>query len=120
MIFTKTKLDGAFILELERRQDNRGFFARTFCANEFSEMGLESKFVQGNMSRTIQKNTLRGMHFQTDGAEETKLVRCTKGAILDVIIDLRKDSKTFGINCGFKVEYSRALTVVIRLPCTTT
>lgn len=96
MIFTPTILPGAYLLDLERRTDQRGFFARTFCANEFADHGLETQFVQGNMSRTLKKHTLRGMHFQTDGAEEAKLVRCTKGALYDVILDLRPDSPTRG------------------------
>ena len=104
MIFTETILKGAFVLDLEKREDDRGFFSRTFCVHEFEEHGLVSRFVQGNMSKTKSKNTLRGMHYQTDGAEEVKLVRCTKGAILDVIIDVRRDSSTFGKH--FSVELS--------------
>ena len=96
MIFAETKLAGAFILDLERRGDHRGFFARTFCANEFKEHGLCTNFVQANMSKSLEKNTLRGMHYQVDGAEEAKLIRCTKGSILDVIVDIRPDSATFG------------------------
>lgn len=95
MIFTETKLAGAFILDLEKRGDHRGFFARTFCANEFEEYGLRTNFVQANMSKSLEKYTLRGMHYQVDGAEEAKLIRCTRGRILDVIIDMRSDSKTF-------------------------
>lgn len=95
MIFTETKLKGAFIIDLEKRFDERGFFARTFCANEFATHGLKINMVQGNMSLSKQKGTLRGMHYQVDGAEEAKLIRCTKGAILDVIIDIRKDSATY-------------------------
>lgn len=96
MIFSETKLQGSFVLDLEKKEDQRGFFSRTFCVNEFEANGLISHFVQGNMSHNILKNTLRGMHYQTDGAEEVKLVRCTKGALLDVILDIRKDSLTFG------------------------
>ena len=95
MIFTETKLAGAFILDLEKRGDHRGFFARTFCANEFEEHGLRTTFVQANMSKSLEKHTLRGMHYQVDGAEEAKLIRCTKGRVLDVIIDIRPDSKTY-------------------------
>jgi len=95
MIFHKTKLEKAYVLELEKRGDERGFFARTFCANEFAEHGLNTNFVQTNMSRSTQKGILRGMHFQIDGAEESKLIRVTKGKILDVIIDIRKDSPTY-------------------------
>lgn len=95
MVFTETKLKGAFIIELEKREDSRGFFARTFCANEFEEHGLVNRIVQTNMSRTLKKGTLRGMHYQIPPHQETKLVRCTAGAIYDVIIDLRPDSPTF-------------------------
>ncbi len=95
MKFTETKLKGAFIIELEKREDSRGFFARTFCANEFEEHGLVNRIVQTNMSRTLKKGTLRGMHYQIPPHQETKLVRCTAGAIFDVIIDLRPDSPTF-------------------------
>ena len=95
MKFTQTKLLGAYIIELEKREDSRGFFARTFCANEMAEHGLESKIVQTNMSRTMKKGTDRGMHFQTAPHQETKLVRCTRGSIYDVIIDIRPDSPTY-------------------------
>ncbi len=96
MIFNETRLKGAYILDIDKKEDHRGFFSRIFCADEFKEHHLKHTFVQGNMSRTVRKNTLRGMHYQTEGAEEVKLVRCTTGAILDVIIDLREGSETFG------------------------
>ena len=86
MIFNETKLKGAYIIDLDKREDHRGFFARTFCANEFKEHGLNSVFVQANMSETVSKNTIRGMHYQVGGAEESKLIRCTRGSILDIII----------------------------------
>lgn len=95
MKFTETELKGAFILDLEKREDPRGFFARTFCANEFKQQGLNPNVAQANMSLSKQKYTLRGMHYQADGAEEAKLIRCTKGSILDVILDLRKNSPTY-------------------------
>lgn len=95
MIFTETPLKGAYIVELEPRIDDRGFFSRTFCANEFKEHGLEYNMVQTNISLSKHKNTLRGMHFQTNGCEEVKLIRCTKGAILDTIVDLRPESDTY-------------------------
>ncbi len=96
MKFHQTDLNDAWILDMEQRGDHRGFFARTFCADEFKEHGLNTTFVQANMSKSTQKHTLRGMHFQIDGAEESKLIRCTKGAILDVIIDIRKESDSYG------------------------
>ncbi len=95
MIFTKTNLQGAYIIDIEKKEDNRGFFARTFCANEFADNNLESKFVQANTSFNYKKGTLRGMHYQKSPYEEDKLVRCTRGSIFDAIIDLRKDSPTY-------------------------
>lgn len=95
MIFTKTALDGAYIIEPEKRADDRGFFARIWCENEFKDHGLKTNLVQANMSRSNFKGTLRGMHYQLPPFAETKLVRCTKGGIFDVIIDIRKDSKTY-------------------------
>lgn len=95
MIFTETKLKGAFIIDIQKREDERGFFARTFCADEFKTHGLNTVMPQSNMSLSKFKNTIRGMHFQVDGAEEAKLIRCTKGGILDVIIDIRKNSPTY-------------------------
>ncbi|MFY0643130.1 MAG: dTDP-4-dehydrorhamnose 3,5-epimerase [Bacteroidia bacterium] len=95
MKFTETKLKGAFIIVQEPFIDLRGSFARTFCANEFAEHGLNTVMPQSNLSISKPKYTLRGMHFQIDGAEEAKLMRCQKGAILDTIIDIRKDSDTY-------------------------
>lgn len=95
MIFNETKLKGAFIIEPERLEDERGFFARTFCQKEFQERGLNIKVAQCNISFNKQKGTLRGMHYQVAPYEEAKLVHCTKGAIYDVMIDLRPDSITF-------------------------
>src|SRR6185436_13531263 len=95
MIFTETKLAGAFILDLERRGDNRGYFARTFCQNEFEAHGLKPVIAQANAAFNKYKGTLRGMHFQFPPAAETKLVRCTRGAIVDIIVDLRPESPTF-------------------------
>ena len=95
MIFTETQLRGAFIIDLERREDDRGFFARTFCQHEFREHGLEPVIAQANVAFNRRRGTLRGMHFQYPPAAETKLVRCTRGAILDVIVDLRPESPTY-------------------------
>ncbi|MBI4548202.1 MAG: dTDP-4-dehydrorhamnose 3,5-epimerase [Ignavibacteriae bacterium] len=95
MIFFETRLKGAFIIEPERLEDERGFFARTFCQQEFSAHCLDATFVQCNISFNKNKGTLRGMHYQVKPYEETKLVRCTRGAIYDVIIDLRPESPTF-------------------------
>lgn len=95
MIFTETKLNGAFIIDLEPIQDERGFFARTWCKNEFAAHGLNPNLVQCNTSFNKKKGTLRGMHYQSPPYEEAKLVRCTMGAVYDVIVDIRKESKTF-------------------------
>ena len=95
MIFSETKLQGAYIIQLDPIWDQRGFFARTFCAEEFQERGLVSIFVQHNVSYNAKKGTLRGMHFQAAPHEETKLVTCIKGAVYDVIVDLRPESSTF-------------------------
>ena len=95
MIFKETKLKGAFIIEPERIEDERGFFARTFCRNEFEAHGLNPHLVQCSVSFNKKKGTLRGMHYQTAPHEEAKLVRCTSGAIYDVMLDLRPNSPTF-------------------------
>ncbi|EKQ70560.1 dTDP-4-dehydrorhamnose 3,5-epimerase [Leptolyngbyaceae cyanobacterium JSC-12] len=103
MIFTETKLKGAFIIDLELRADHRGGFARTFCAKEFEANGLKPTVAQCNLSFNHKAGTLRGMHYQIPPAAETKLVRCTKGAIYDVIIDLRPDSPTFRQHIGVEL-----------------
>jgi dTDP-4-dehydrorhamnose 3,5-epimerase len=95
MIFTETKLRGAFIIDIERREDSRGFFARVFCQHEFAAHGLKPTIAQANVAYNRKRGTLRGMHFQFPPAAETKLVRCTRGAILDIIVDLRPDSPTY-------------------------
>ena len=95
MIFTETKLKGAFIIEIEPREDDRGFFARSWCMDEFEAHGLNSRLVQCNISFNKTRGTLRGMHYQSAPFAEAKLVRCTMGAIQDVIIDLRPASPTF-------------------------
>ena len=96
MIFTETELPGAFIIDIERLCDERGFFARTWCADEFAAHGIALPPLQANMSMNPTKGTLRGMHYQLAPYEESKLVRCTRGAIYDVIVDVREDSPTFG------------------------
>jgi dTDP-4-dehydrorhamnose 3,5-epimerase len=94
MIFIPTPLSGVFIIEPEPRQDARGFFARTFCAREFEQQGLVAEFVQCSISANRSRGTLRGLHYQLAPDCETKLVRCTSGAIYDVVVDLRPDSPT--------------------------
>jgi len=95
MLFRETELKGAYVVEPERIVDERGFFARTWCRNEFETNGLNPNLVQCNLSFNEKKGTLRGMHYQIAPHAETKLVRCTAGAIFDVIVDLRPDSGTF-------------------------
>ncbi len=95
MIFTETKLKGAFILDLERHEDSRGFFARTFCQREFIQHGLNPIIAQANVIFNFKKGTIRGMHFQYPPAADSKLVRCTRGKILDIIVDLRPESSTY-------------------------
>lgn len=96
MIFNETPLRGAFLIEPEKREDERGFFARIWCQRDFEEKGLNGQWVQSSVSYNRRKGTLRGMHFQRAPFEECKLVRCTAGAIFDVIIDLRFGSPSFG------------------------
>lgn len=95
MLITETKLKGAFVIELERFEDVRGFFARAWSNREFEAHGLNASFVESNVSFNKKKGTFRGMHYQLPPYEQVKLVRCTRGSIYDVIIDLRRDSPTF-------------------------
>lgn len=104
MIFTETKLKDVFILELEKNVDERGYFARTFCENEFSNAGIPFKPVQANISYNQHKHTLRGMHYQASPDEEAKLVNCVRGAIYDVIIDIRVGSPTFNKWLGIELS----------------
>jgi dTDP-4-dehydrorhamnose 3,5-epimerase len=100
MIFRETRLKGAYIVDIERREDDRGFFARTWCRREFEAHGLNSRLAQCSISFNSKKGTLRGMHYQVKPFEEAKLVRCTRGSLFDVIIDLRRDSPTFKGHLG--------------------
>lgn len=95
MIFTETGLKGAFVIEPELKRDDRGFFARTWCLREFERHGLSTRLVQCNVSFNRKRGALRGMHYQVRPHAETKTVRCTAGAVFDVILDLRPDSPTF-------------------------
>lgn len=95
MKFKETKLKGAFVIELEKHEDERGFFARSWCMKEFEEHGLNTNIVQCNISYNKKKGTVRGMHFQKSPYEEAKTVSCIKGSVYDVIVDLRKESPTY-------------------------
>jgi len=108
MILRSTTLQGAFLFDLEKRADDRGFFARAFCESEFAANGLETRFVQHNLSRSVNRGTLRGMHFQRGADAEVKIIRCISGAICDVIIDLRPDSPTFMKWEGFDLSDSNS------------
>src|ERR1044071_9252916 len=103
MIFTETTLKGAFIIDIEPREDERGFFARSWCEDEFKSHGLNPRLAQCNISFNKKRGTLRGMHYQVAPYAETKLVRCTMGAIYDVIIDLRPQSPTFLRHIGVEL-----------------
>ncbi len=110
MKFIETPLSGAYIIELEKYADERGYFARTYCQKEFRSRGLHDTFVQSNVSYNKQKGTLRGMHYQAEPYGEVKVVACTAGEIYDVIIDLRPDSETycrwFGVSLSETYEQS--------------
>jgi dTDP-4-dehydrorhamnose 3,5-epimerase len=95
MIIAETKLRGAFFIDIERRADERGFFARTWCKEEFEARGLSTNLVQANMAFSKRVGTLRGLHYQVKPHEEVKLIRCTRGAVYDVIADLRPESPTY-------------------------
>ncbi len=104
MIFAPTTLRDAWTIDLEKRGDARGFFARTMCQSEFAEHGLQTDYVQQNTSRSADKGTLRGLHFQRGDASEAKLIRCTRGAIVDIIVDLRHESPTYMRHEAFELS----------------
>lgn len=106
MKFKNTAINGAYLVELDRIEDDRGFFARIFCKEEFDKIGMESTVVQTNLSHNKQAGTLRGLHFQIEPAPETKFVRCVRGSISDVIVDMRPSSPTF--RAHISVELSAA------------
>lgn len=113
MRFHQTSLSGAFVVELETFADDRGLFARTFCAREFRDRGLTDAFVQCNTSWNIRKGTLRGMHYQLPPSSEIKLVRCTAGSLLDVIVDLRPDSPSYLKHFGIELSAQNRLGLYI-------
>lgn len=100
MQFKENPLAGSYLIDLEKRGDERGFFARLFCSQEFVQHGLEERFIQANDSLSTRKGTLRGMHYQLEPKAETKLIRCLSGSLYDVILDIRPDSPTFGQSFG--------------------
>ena len=104
MRFTHTPLKGAYLIDLEKKEDERGFFSRLYCHQEFLKNELENNFVQANNSYSVSKGTLRGLHYQLGASAETKLVRCIKGSFYDVILDLRPSSPTFGHSFGAELS----------------
>jgi dTDP-4-dehydrorhamnose 3,5-epimerase len=103
MKFSQTTLPGVWLLDLELREDERGFLARTYCENEFAEHGLNTRWPQCNLTFTKKRGTIRGMHYSADPKPEIKLIRCSAGAIYDVLVDVRRDSPTFGKWEGFEL-----------------
>lgn len=104
MRFVPTPIPGAYLVELEKREDDRGFFARVFCEQEFAAAGLETRFIQINNSLSRDEGTLRGMHYQLGEAAEVKLVRCLRGKLWDAVLDLRPGSATFGQSFGAELS----------------
>jgi len=113
VIFTETVLSGAYVIDLEPQADERGFFARIWCAREFAARGLESRLVQSSVSVNTRRGTLRGIHYQAPPHAEVKLVRCTRGAVFDVIIDLRPDSATYLRPFGIELTAENRLALYI-------
>lgn len=114
MIFKKTFIEGLHVIELEKHEDVRGYFARTYCAKEFSEHGLDSEISQCSFSYNAKKFTLRGLHYQVKPFEEVKVVRCLTGKIFDVAVDIRKDSPTRGKY--FSLELSGENNLALYIP----
>ena len=104
MKFAPTTISGIWLIELELRSDERGFLARTYCENEFAARGLNTRWPQCNLTLTKKRGMLRGMHFQAEPKPEVKLIRCAAGAIYDVLVDVRRDSPTFGKWQGFELS----------------
>jgi dTDP-4-dehydrorhamnose 3,5-epimerase len=113
MKFKETLLKGAYVIELESRGDERGFFARFFCKDEFANTGINNEILQINNSLSRDKGTLRGMHYQLAPKSEDKIVRCIKGSLYDVIIDLREDSDTFGKWFGVELSAENRKTLFV-------
>ena len=113
MIFTETSLAGVTRIDLEKRCDERGFFARSFCADEFAAHGLPTEFVQQNTSFSVTRGTLRGMHYQIAPNAEDKLVRCLRGALFDVALDLRPESPTYLKWQGFELSAENRTQILI-------
>jgi dTDP-4-dehydrorhamnose 3,5-epimerase len=113
MVFRETALQGAFIVEIEKREDERGFFARSWCQREYEARGFNSRVMQCNISFNFKRGTLRGLHYQCAPHEEAKLIRCTSGSIYDVIIDLRPKSPTFKQHASVVLEAAQHLMLFV-------
>jgi dTDP-4-dehydrorhamnose 3,5-epimerase len=113
MKFHPTSLGGAYLIELEKRGDERGFFARYFCEREFAAAGLETRYVQINDSLSARKGTLRGLHYQLPPSSEVKVVRCVRGAFWDVIVDLRPDSPSYRKWFGAELSAENRITMYV-------
>ncbi len=117
MLFKETEIEGAWLVDLHRIGDERGYFARAWCAKEFEDHGISSKLTQANLSYSMQSGTLRGMHYQVEPNSEMKAVRCIRGALFDVIIDLRPESKTYKKWIGYELNEENNLMLVVPEEC---
>jgi len=117
MIFARTRLDGAWLIDIERRGDERGFFARTWCRQEFAARGLDTEIAQESLSLSRQHGTVRGLHFQRPPHDETKIVQCTRGAIFDAIVDLRRHSPSYLRWQGFELTAENRQALYIPKGC---
>jgi dTDP-4-dehydrorhamnose 3,5-epimerase len=113
VIFTELALAGPLMVDLDQKDDHRGFFARTFCAREFQHWGLEFEMVQGNLAFSRAAGTLRGMHYQAAPAGEAKLIRCLRGSVWDVLIDMRPESETYLKHVGFELSAERRNSIYV-------
>ncbi len=113
MTFTPGPLDGLWLVGLEPQHDNRGWFARTWCASEFSAHGLNTLWPQANTTRSLHRGTLRGLHWQADPHPEIKLIRCARGCVWDVVVDIRPDSPTRGQWAAFELSENRPLQLYV-------
>lgn len=113
MIFSKTKIDGVFLVELERNEDERGSFSRAFCESEFHDGGFPFHVSQANLSRSCGKGTIRGMHYQRAGMRESKIVRCVRGAVWDVVVDMRVGSPTMLQHLSFELNETNGIALCI-------
>ena len=117
MIYTETEIPGVYLVDLEKIGDERGFFARSFCAEEFARRGLHSQFPQANISFNREKATLRGLHYQAEPKPEPKVVRCTRGAIFDVTVDLRPTSPAYRRWTGHELTAENHLALYVPSGC---